>query len=232
VRSVEGVEISRAELQKKYQQENVAVEKLRQRKVFVVGWHRTGTRSLKRALDILGFKGIHWWPGWLDLTAEERHSFLDKYDAFADFPFPLVYRELDLLYPGAKFILTTRSPQGWLRSVKEHFDDAHWNRDGVGIRIKRATKRILHPGYLSRDNRRREAERMFTIAYGNVTFDSDIFLERFIRHNEDVSSYFAGRHKDFLTMNLETNFDWDVLCSFLRLPKPKTPYPHLFSFHG
>src|SRR5689334_18025005 len=113
------------------------VEAVARNKIIVIGWHRTGTRSMKAALQMLGFRGVHWWPGWLDQQTIDKPPVFKKYAAFADFPFPLIYRQLDQWFPEAKFILTTRSVESWQNSVKAHFDDAHWNRDGIGIRIRR-----------------------------------------------------------------------------------------------
>jgi hypothetical protein len=201
-------------------------------KVFVIGWHRTGTRSLAHALRILGFKTVHWWPGWLSQREVEKPSILRKFDAFADFPFPLIYRQLDKWYPDARFILTTRTVESWLRSVKVHFDDGHWNRDGIGIRLKRMVVRMVSPTYLSHYNRRVEVEEMFKIAYGRITFDRDVFMRRFLDHNDDVLSYFSTRQKNFLHLDLHTNFGWDALCPFLGMPRPAQSFPHEYSLRG
>ena len=36
-------------------------------------------------------------------------------------PWPLFYKELNELYPSAKFILTYRNPESWIRSVVKYF---------------------------------------------------------------------------------------------------------------
>ena len=46
---------------------------------------------------------------------------LDRYDAFQDNPWPLLYRELDERCPGSRFVLTLRPTQDWLDSVVHHF---------------------------------------------------------------------------------------------------------------
>ncbi len=46
-----------------------------------------------------------------------------EYDAFQDNPWPLVYRRMDALYPGSKFILTVRDPDRWLESSVRDFGE-------------------------------------------------------------------------------------------------------------
>ena len=84
-------------------------------KIFGIGLHRTGTSSLNEALNILGYRSIHT-P--LDIYPDIDTRIIDKYDAFTDNPIPLLYKQLDRLYPGAKFILTTRDLDSWIKSVK------------------------------------------------------------------------------------------------------------------
>ena len=54
----------------------------------------------------------------LDALVEELSA---RYDAFQDNPWPLVYRRMDALYPGSKFILTVRDPDRWVASAVRDF---------------------------------------------------------------------------------------------------------------
>ena len=82
-------------------------------RIFGVGMHKTGTTSLYKALEILGFDTAHWsgpqWAKniWLEMR-EGRSLTIEKHYAITDLPITLLYRELDKAYPGSKFILTVR----------------------------------------------------------------------------------------------------------------------------
>jgi len=97
-------------------------------KIFGIGLSKTGTSSLAQALAILGFRtkdypGVaQYIPG--DLSTLDP-AMLDGHDALTDTPIPSLYPALDARYPGAKFILTVRSMDGWLKSCKKQFTEKH-----------------------------------------------------------------------------------------------------------
>ena len=77
------------------------------------GFQKTGTSSLREALQILGYKvgdNNHQmlWPilhgNWSRLKAKAL-----KYDALEDNPWPIIYKELDQHIPNAKFIHCKRN---------------------------------------------------------------------------------------------------------------------------
>ena len=99
--------------------------------VIGAGFGRTGTTSLKRALELLGFgpcyhmQTVMTRPGharfWLRAKAG-RGDFrggLRGYRSAIDWPACEFYRELLEAYPDAKVILTVRDAESWYRSVRE-----------------------------------------------------------------------------------------------------------------
>merc|ERR1719183_1570291 len=111
-------------------------------KVIGAGLGRTGTYSLKTALQELGYKAYHMkdsvidgngLPFWTAVAnapeGEERaraiegvidHMAADGYNATTDFPACLIYKELLDRYPDAKVILSVRStPELWAESALE-----------------------------------------------------------------------------------------------------------------
>ncbi len=84
---------------------------MKKNKVFGIGLSKTVTKSLAKALEILGYKAMHY-PDSLD--------WIDKYDAATDIPVASSYKELDKKYPNAKFILTVRDLKSWFRSMDTH----------------------------------------------------------------------------------------------------------------
>ena len=98
--------------------------------VFCIGFSKTGTTSLRKALLALGYRSIHWprahlkpKDGWIEYI---RNS---QYDAFSDAPiyFPGFYKKIDKSFPSSKFILTIRNPEELARSWKNYFRNAPWN---------------------------------------------------------------------------------------------------------
>jgi hypothetical protein len=134
---------------------------------------------------------------------------LEKSYALSDLPIPLLYRELDKAYPGSRFILTVRDESAWLESVRNHFSDRNpfrWEWD-------------VHPF----------PNRIHKELYGRKTFDADVFLERYRRHNAEVVEYFKHRPKDLLVMQMDKGAGWLQICSFLGKPIPSAPYPKAFA---
>ncbi len=170
-------------------------------KIFCIGFQKTGTTSLGRALEVLGYRVCN--PDVFVTDPNIGEKALDyaiekipQYDAFQDNPWPLLYKELDARYPGSRFILTTRHPRSWLRSVKKYFGPYEaaaevWIYGGVGTPYK---------------NQKR-------------------FLQRYKRHNREVREYFKGRPNDFLEIDLGKGHGWKEICAFLEQPAPETPFP-------
>ncbi len=90
-------------------------------KVFVVGFHKTGTSSLATALTILGYKVCgaqnHLSRPLINGNLEPFVELAKKYDAFEDDPWPILYKEMDKHFPGSKFILTYRDPENGTAAV-------------------------------------------------------------------------------------------------------------------
>jgi hypothetical protein len=81
-------------------------------KIFGIGLSRTGTKSLYTALQILGYKAIHY-----PLSEED----FDKFEVLTDTPISWRYKLLDGRYPNSKFILTVRDLPQWLKSCERFF---------------------------------------------------------------------------------------------------------------
>ena len=96
-------------------------------KIFGLGLSRTGTSSLGQAIDLLGFPTIHYpydSDTYQELTCGNyKLSVLKKYDAVVDISVAPFYAQLDIAFPGSKFILTVRDEAAWLASMKSHFSN-------------------------------------------------------------------------------------------------------------
>lgn len=161
-------------------------------RVFGIGLGRTGTQSLVAALRVLGFSAIHYPTNLREI---------DDYQASADITVAKRFRFLDLAYPCAKFILTTRAIDPWLKSCERHYSEA-WRQtplDGLGI----VEKTVAEVDYE---------------VYGSWTFDVHLFTEAKARHESAVQQHFANRPDDLLTLDITTTPHrelWQRLIVFL-----------------
>ena len=99
-------------------------------KVIGAGFGRTGTLSLKNALEELGFRPCYHMtelfgkPGadvqWEAIArggAVDWNTVFEGYQATVDWPACAVYKELMRAYPEAKVLLSVRDPEKWYESV-------------------------------------------------------------------------------------------------------------------
>jgi hypothetical protein len=97
--------------------------------VIGAGFGRTGTQSLKVALEELGFgKCYHMqdvmknpghlmrWTAIMEGGKADWGALFNGYQSGADWPVAAYYKELIVAYPDAKVILTVRDPERWYES--------------------------------------------------------------------------------------------------------------------
>lgn len=169
-------------------------------KVFGIGFHKTGTTSLAVALRDLGYR-VTGPNGTRDPDIARKVMDMARalswdYDAFQDNPWPLLYREMDRLHPGSKFILTVRPPGKWIESVTSFFGD---NETPM---------------------------RQWIYGAASPRGNEEAYLRRYNRHNAEVREYFRDRHGDFIEMDLAAGDGWEKLCRFLGKAVPQAPFPH------
>jgi len=171
-----------------------------EKKVFVIGFHKTGTSSLKKALTILGYKVKGPFgtkdPNISRYACEAAFRFVEQYDAFQDNPWPIIYKELDKKYPGSKFILIIRPAEKWLESQVRHFG---------------TTKTPM---------------REWIYGVGYPAGNEGVYLARYERHNKEVLEYFKDRPDDLLVLRLAEGDGWKKLCKFLHKDVPNVDFPH------
>ena len=171
-------------------------------KVFCIGFHKTGTKSIARALEILGYR-VTGPNGARDPRIAERAlpmalDIASRFDAFNDNPWPILFRELDVAFPGSRFILTQRAPDRWIDSVVRHFGD------------ERTPMR----------------EWIYGAGRGSPRGNEPAYLDRYRRHNSEVVAYFSGRDC-FLAMDITAGDGWQALCNFLEVPMRDESFPHI-----
>ncbi|WP_063765657.1 sulfotransferase family protein [Herbidospora cretacea] len=203
--------------------------------VIGAGFGRTGTRSLKAALELLGFGPCYHMATviaeprrvrqWLDV-GEGRPADWDEifagHRSAVDFPAASYWRELAARYPAAKVILTVRDPGRWYDSARETIFRREieagvpkpW-RQRLKTRLIawRAPDFALFP----RMSKATVSDRLFD---GRVA-DRDHCLAVFRRHVEEVRATIPA---DRLLV-FECREGWEPLCRFLGVPVPDVPFP-------
>lgn len=187
---------------------------LAKQKIFGIGFHKTGTRSLTQALLKLGIKATHWPYQYLaqlpqDASKEEvlkvLAPVLEANQSFADVPYSGLYRELGLLFPGSKFILTRRDSESWWDSISRHWSLVE------GTRTLTPYERIQY--------------NQFPPAISEATLaDEELLIDKFEAHNRTVLAYFEQRPEDLLVVDWESGshpFSWERLCHFLNVDVPE-----------
>lgn len=171
-------------------------------KIFGIGFHRTGTLSLARALRQLGFRCKHNPHRMFDNICRGEFRFpraVDRFDATVDLPVPLIFRELDREYPGSQFILTVRETDTWIPSVRR-----------------------LVAEHISENMHERDRK----LTYGITHFDEAVYRAVFERHRMEVENYFRQRTDDLLIMDITQGEGFEKLCPFLGVPTINAPFPH------
>lgn len=205
----------------------VRVKMRRRPKVFCVGMNKTGTTSLARVLEQLGY----WMgdQGRAERIAEawHRHDFsriIDYcriYEAYQDVPFSMdfTYQAMDVAFPGSRFILSVReSPEVWLESlIRFHSRKFAEGRHPTIDDLAKAT--YQSPGWVLNLSR---------LVFGDgPLYDEDTYTEAYRRHNASIQHYFDGRPDDLLVLNVVDPDALERVCRFLGHPVLEGQFPHL-----
>lgn len=166
-------------------------------RVFGIGLSRTGTKSLARALRVLGYDVLHWPCSMREVVGHQ---------AVTDITVACRFRELDHNFPGSRFVYTVRDIDSWLVSYR-----AHWESN----KPRRGTPAM--PPFSE------EAE---LALYRTLEFDEQRLISAYRKHEENVIKHFEGRPQDLLILNITAGDGWDKLCPFLGKRSPRVPFPH------
>ncbi len=184
-------------------------------RVIGTGFGRTGTDSLRNALNILGFGPCHHMHEVMPSDAQkamwdrksrgEAVNWSEVYAGFGaavDWPSAAYWEELIATYPDAKVVHTNRDPESWWRSYE---------------------KTIMAFLPVVKD----DPEKVFAyrivaeVALGGRYDDREACLARY---RENVARVRDIVPKERLLV-MELGEGWDRLCAFLEADVPPEPYP-------
>ena len=203
----------------------------RSMRVIGAGPGRTGTASLKQALEQLGFAPCYHMfecsqlghaDRWVRALAGDTSEFEQIFDVYGfqatvDFPASVAFGELLHRYPDAKVILTSRDPRKWATSVK----DTIWSTY-AGERSM-----VLAPW-------KRPFQRMCTAYRSRFWFDAVGGTDQQLESDDALVAAFeawAAHVKATVPpeklLVFESRDGWEPLCAFLGVPVPTTPFPNV-----
>jgi hypothetical protein len=222
-------------------------------KVIGVGLPKTGTLSLKDALNILGYKTHHggdvhsnvgnmkFWVEYLTMHEEGRANPTELkayYDgagwtASCDFPTAAFYKELVELYPNAKFILTLRDPEAWFRS---RYRMLVWEAEGTRSPLFRLLVLMRFPRYLLYPLL---LDQLDGLVYGETVMrwlelraslsaeETEAHYRRiYLRVFEEHSAAVRRAVPAAQLLEYHVQEKWAPLCAFLGREEPSEPFPH------
>ncbi len=186
------------------------------------GFGRTGTHSLKNAIETLGFGPTHHmyevrkssdqiavWTGIANGETPNWQTVFTGYKSQVDWPGSRYWRELSASFPSSKVILTTRDPEAWYESI---------------------CKTILPSSTIGRNSDpdpvgRAGSELIYRIAIDGI-FDGrlaekDYAIEIYESHCREVVQTIPT---DRLLV-FDVKEGWAPLCDFLDVAIPDSPFP-------
>ena len=188
--------------------------------VIGAGLGRTGTLTLKIALEQLGFSPCHhmveifahpeqmaFWRRAGAGEAVDWEEVFANYRASVDWPSCYFYKELAQRYPAAKVILSVRDPKRWFESIS-------------GTILK-----LLAQGLADQNPARADDSRFAEIIVAEKTFGFDFseanVIAAYERHNAEVRATIPPER----LLVFEAAQGWEPLCRFLEVPVPQAPFP-------
>lgn len=190
-------------------------------KIVGAGFGRTGTLSMKFALEELGFSACYHMievrknPSHPKLWSEAKNkgntdwsALFEGYQASVDWPSCNFWREQAKAFPDSKILLTLRDPSAWYESIMNT--------------IYPSSKKFTE----SKEKKEREfghwaMEMIWEWVFQDKMDDRSYVIGKFEKHNEQVIKEVPAER----LLVFETGEGWEKLCDFLEVPVPANIFP-------
>lgn len=200
-------------------------------KVIGAGLGRTGTESLKKALEYLGYgKCYHMFELLKDSTMLEEWQKLRKgevpdydllfryYESSVDFPAAIYYREFMKQYPEAKVILTVRDADKWYDSAAKTIfkgmpKPVYYFSRFTGMFIKKVRLMLRVYDY---------AQDIVNQDFFNGRIEDREYCKKVFNDWNALVKRTVSADK---LLVFEVKDGWGPLCRFLGVPVPGIPFP-------
>jgi Sulfotransferase domain len=201
--------------------------------VIGAGFGRTGTMSLKVALEELGFgpcyhmsevfehpEHIELWRAATQGKPVDWERIFGEYRATVDWPGCTFYNELLERNPNAKVILTVRDPQRWYESA---YNTIYRMTGAFSSPIFYLASLVMPRARGMKHARQMIVELVWERDLDGRFEDREHAIETFERHNEEVKQ----RVPPEKLLVYDVKEGWGPLCDFLGVDIPDQPFPHL-----
>ncbi|MCC5924103.1 MAG: hypothetical protein JJT77_09970 [Crocinitomicaceae bacterium] len=206
----------------------VNVKLRNKQKIFCVGRNKTGTTSLAKAFEELGF--IVGNQRKAELLGKEfrkgNYDTLIKYcltaEVFQDFPFsyPPTYRIMDKAFPNSKFILTIRdSDEQWFNSLLNFHSKIFGNGKEPTV------EDLKNADYVEKDWVWENKKYLYNMNEDSFKYDKQKLTKHYNDYNAEVISYFKESKNDLLILNLSEPNSYKKLCEFINVKSTRTDFP-------
>ncbi len=188
-------------------------------KIIGAGLGRTGTASLKIALDTLGLGPCYHMSEvlgnaghidrWLDVASGKPDwpAIFGTYQSTVDFPASNYWRELAEFYPEAKVVLSHRDAERWFASTQKTIFSERLQQVTRGTKwAEMLTKTMQEP-------------------FSPSLNDRETVLAAYEAHNEAVKAALGPER----LLVYEVKQGWAPLCEFLGVPVPAEGFPNVNS---
>jgi len=185
------------------------------------GFGRTGTNSLKLALEALGFgpchhmfevgnhpEELHFWQAATRGDLPDWDAVFANYGACVDWPSAFFWREITGHFADAKVLLSVRPEDEWYRSMKATI-------------YRSLTDPVEPPPGVDRDRRRMVQDLILRRHFDGLLGDREHALTVYRNHIAAIRDTIAPDR--LLTYNVAAG--WAPLCAFLGVEVPDEPFP-------
>jgi len=204
-------------------------------KIIGAGFPRTGTMSLKRAIEELGFgpcyhmidfvrdnSTIDFWQAKFRNENKDWKPLLSQHQSIVDFPGSLFYKELMAYYPDAKVVLSVRNSESWYESVKSTV---------ISTGKKSGTAEISEAEVQRNKNFMRMRQLIWEEVFEGRQDDKAYMIDCYEQHNAEVRASVPSER----LLEYSVREGWEPLASFLEVETPTRSFPHAnlrADFHG
>ncbi|PFG09274.1 sulfotransferase [Marinobacter sp. LV10MA510-1] len=206
-----------------------AIRVVRRQKVFVIGFNKTGTTTMSKALRNLGYvvgredEAKSLFDAWLRRDFKKIVKFCRSAQAFQDSPFsfPYTFIALDQAFPNSKFILTIRDNEDqWYQSITRFHSKLWASGDGIP-----PTKEQLKEAVNSYKGRPWDVNRALFNTPENDPYSEKALKSIYLQHNQAVVSYFKSRPNDLLVINVAEQGAYQKFVEFLGVDSAYDEFP-------
>ena len=197
-------------------------------KAIGAGFGRTGTSSMKEALEQLGLgpcchasevlfdpEKVRKWCDILDGRSADWEGVFEGYQSSVDWPSSAFYKEQMQAFPEAKVILTVRDPEAWYRSVAQTI---------YPISDLMAPRWLCFFSSRARRMRRLVFEVIWDGQLRGQFENKDATIAIFEEHIETVKRTVPAER----LLVFDVREGWAPLCDFLGISEiPEEPFPHI-----